>query len=159
MIMVRKSSSKSVESQPEQKIKELFNKLGFDKLKFSLKKEEEAIRIDLRAGEEAGLLIGYHGEILGALQLILGLMFYKILGEWQKIVVNVDDYLERRQQQLQELAREAAERVEASGKSEVLPFLSANERRIIHEFLASNPRVATESVGEGKERRLIISPK
>lgn len=121
--------------------------------------ETGEVELKLQIGEEAGVLIGYHGEGIQSLQTLLALMFYRRTGNWHPVRADIDGYLERRKGQLEQLAHEAVERVLAAGKSETLPYLSGNERRIIHELLSEDGRVTTESFGEGRERRLVISPK
>ena len=120
--------------------------------------ETETVHINIET-EETGILIGYHGETLSAFQLILGLMIYKKLGSWTKIVVNVGDYRERRQEVLFQMAQNAVDRVKTTNESVILPYLNSGERRIIHIYLQENPDVITESEGEGENRRLVIKKK
>ena len=138
-------------------VSKLLSQLGFEKAKLSLEEKDEKQWINIEV-EDTGRLIGYHGEVLQALQLITNLLLYRKTGEWQKVVLNIGDYWQRRYQQLEQLALDQVQQVKTSGKSAVLPYLSSNERRIIHEFLSDQKEIVTESVGEGKERRLVISP-
>ena len=138
---------------------ELLTYLGLPKAKVKASSKEGEVKVEIEAGEEAGILIGYHGEILEALQLILSLLTYRQAGTWQRIAVNVNDYLKVRRQQLETLASKVVQEVYLSQKSQALPYLSANERRLVHEFLAESQEVTTESVGESRQRRLVISPK
>lgn len=108
---------------------------------------------------EPGALIGHHGRSLEALQIILGQLVYKALGTWVRLVVTVGDYRERREQQLKELATQAAERVLSSHEEVVLSDLTPGERRIVHMALSDHPGVLSESQGEGRDRRLIVKPK
>jgi len=147
------------QQQAESLVSELLSRLGFEEVKIQVEvDEEEGIAVDLET-PEGGILIGYHGEILGAMQLILSLIFYRQSGQWQKVNLDVGGYWQRRQQQLEQMTQETAFRVKESGKSEEMPFLSSRERRIIHEILAESQEATTESIGEGRERRLVISPK
>lgn len=111
--------------------------------------------------EESGLIIGYHGECLTALQRVL-YMAYSREDRDKKFLVNVNDYKERRAAQLQEMARLAVERVLESGQSYEFPFLSASERLIIHEFIANTQEFSSLesfSMGDGQQRRLYIRQK
>lgn len=108
---------------------------------------------------ESGLLIGFHGETLSSFQLILGLMTYKKLGQWTKIVVEVGDYRAKRAEQLTAMAKAYAEQVLASGQPVTLPPLPPSERRIIHLVLQDNPQLETSSEGEGNQRRVVVKPK
>lgn len=114
------------------------------------------IRIDT---EETGLLIGHHGKTLESLQLILGILISKRLGEWVKAYVNVGDYREKREEALMHMAQRAADRALALGRPVELSRLSPSERRIIHLTLSGDDRVETESMGEGDARVLLVKPK
>lgn len=109
--------------------------------------------------EETGLLIGFHGKTLESFQVILGILASKKLGSWVKVYVNVGDYREKREEALMYMAQRAAERALASGRPVELSHLSPSERRVIHLTLSGDERVATESVGEGDSRVLIVKPK
>lgn len=121
-------------------------------------KENEAIKVQIET-EEPGILIGHHGEALNALQLILGLTMSKKLDQWQRIIVNVGDYREKREEQLKNLALNTAQKVKFSGQATTIPNLTSFERRIVHLVLADHPDVTTESEGEGETRRLAVKPK
>lgn len=108
---------------------------------------------------ESGLLIGFHGETLSSFQLILGLLVYKKLGTWVRVVVEVGDYRQKREEQLKEMAESYANQVVATNQPLTLPYLPPFERRIIHLALQDNPKVATESIGEGNLRRVVVKPK
>ena len=146
------------QQQVEGLVSELLSRLGFVEIKIMAEVDKEEVVVDLET-PEGGILIGYHGEILGALQLILSLIFYRQGGQWQKVSLDVGGYWQRRRQQLEQMAQETASRVKQSGKSEEMPFLSSRERRTIHEILAESQEATTESIGEGRERRLVISPR
>lgn len=108
---------------------------------------------------ESGLLIGHHGVGLNALQFITANIIYKQTGAWEKIVVDVGGYRDKRAQSLKAMAHEYAQKVVETGEPMVLPELSSFERRLVHVELKDNPEVVTESEGEGKERKLVIKPK
>jgi len=120
--------------------------------------ESGAYRVNI-ATEETGLMIGYHGRTLESFQILLGMLVAKKTGTWQKIYVNVGDYREKREEALMYMAQRAAERALTSGRPVELSHLSAGERRVIHLTLSGDERVSTESMGEGFDRKLVISPK
>lgn len=109
--------------------------------------------------EEAGILIGYHGRNLESLQLLLGQIAFKKLGEWKRINLSVGDYREKREKQLQELALSTASRVEQTQTPTVLSQLTPAERRIVHMVLQDHPTVISESEGEGRSRQLVVKPR
>lgn len=121
-------------------------------------KENEALNINLQT-EEPGILIGYHGETLSSLQLILGIMISKKLNEWVRVAVNIGDYREKREEVLKRMALSAAQKAKFSQSPVTLPPLSGSERRIIHLALSDNPDVVTESEGEGQDRRVVVKPR
>ena len=120
--------------------------------------ESDLYTINL-ASTDPGLLIGHHGDTLSSLQLILAQHLKAQTGQWLNLSVNVNDYRERRESTLHSLAESVANQVVASGQPHTLTPLPANERRIIHLFLANHPHVTTASVGEGRSRSVVISPK
>jgi len=118
----------------------------------------QAILVQLETNEP-GILIGYHGETLAAYQLLLGIVLNKSLKVWTRVIVNVGDYREKREETLHRMALNAAQRAHFSGSPVILPSLSPGERRIIHLALKNNTEVETYSEGEGPERRLVIRPR
>jgi len=121
-------------------------------------KENDGIMVQLTT-EEPGILIGFHGETLAAFQLILGLIVNKKLEEWIRVLVNVNDYRQKREESLRMVALNAAQKVKFSNEAVVLTNLSPAERRIIHLTLADHPDVESLSEGQGQERRLVIKPR
>lgn len=108
---------------------------------------------------ESSLLIGFHGEMLQAFQLILAFLIHRQLGEWVSLSVNVGDYRQKREDQLKKLALNLAMKAKFSGEPQAIPNLLPSERRLIHLFLTDHPDVKTESEGEGRQRQLVIKPK
>jgi spoIIIJ-associated protein len=105
------------------------------------------------------LIIGFHGETLSSLQLILGQHLRSKLNDWVNLSINVNDYRERRESSLTAMADSVVDQVVSTGQPYSLPPLPANERRIIHMYLADHPQVVTASEGLGRSRCVIISPK
>lgn len=97
--------------------------------------------------DSAGIFVGHHGEGLTALRMIFSLILFQRFNVWPKIHLNVNDYQERREEALKELALGAAERAAALGKEIILPNLSSFERRLVHMYLSENSQVKTESRG------------
>jgi spoIIIJ-associated protein len=109
--------------------------------------------------EALGALIGRKGERLSALQHLVNLMLSRRMGDWTRVLVDVEDYRGRRERQLVEIARRAAERVVETGKMLQLEPMSALERRWIHIALRDNPDVVTQSIGEEPNRRIVVLPR
>jgi spoIIIJ-associated protein len=111
------------------------------------------------AKDALGALIGRKGERLSALQHLVNLMLSKKMGDWTRVLVDVEDYRGRRERQLRDLATRAAERVVETGKMLQLEAMPALERRWVHIALRDNPNVATQSIGEEPNRRIVVLPR
>jgi spoIIIJ-associated protein len=109
-------------------------------------------------GKDLSILIGRQAETLNALQYISSLIASKELGHSIPLVVDVEGYRKRRQQQIRYLARRMADQAIKTGRRQILEPMPANERRIIHIELRDNPAVTTESVGEEPRRKVTIIP-
>ena len=113
--------------------------------------------IDL-AGEDSGLLIGRRGQTLQALQFLVNLIVRKQF-EGVRVVLDVENYRQRREFQLRDMAIKVAARVTQTNRSITLEPMPPADRRIIHTSLTDNPDVSTESTGEGEGRKVTIMPK
>ena len=113
--------------------------------------------IDL-AGEDSGLLIGRRGQTLQALQFLVNLIVRKQF-EGVRVVLDVENYRQRREFQLRDMATKVAVRVTQTNRSITLEPMPPADRRIIHTSLTDNPDVSTESTGEGEGRKVTIMPK
>jgi len=115
-----------------------------------------AILIEIEL-QNPGLLIGQGGEGLFSLQHIARLVLDKKLApEGTTIVLDVNHYHQRREELTQKSIKKCIERVKITGMEEVLPPMNSFERRLAHEFIATFSGITSTSVGEGKERRVII---
>jgi spoIIIJ-associated protein len=106
-----------------------------------------------------GRIIGKEGAMLKSLEIVVGSIVRKIIGAPVRVRIDAGGYIEKREKVLQKLAAEVAEEVESTGQEKVLPYMEPADRRIIHLFIQDNPKIKSYSVGEGKERRMIIAPK
>ena len=114
--------------------------------------------IDL-AGEDSGLLIGRRGQTLQALQFLVTLIVRRQMGEDVRVVLDVENYRQRRETSLRDMAAKVASRVAQTNRSITLEPMSPADRRIIHTSLSENPEVRTESAGEGENRKVTIMPR
>ena len=123
-----------------------------------LERNDDVMSITLDTAE-SGMVIGYHGENLEALQLILSLVLSRKLGKFSRVSLEVGDYKKHRTEWLEQLTNQTKERVLTEKKEISLPMLKSWERRIVHLYLQEDKEVVTESVGAGKERTLVIKPR
>lgn len=110
-------------------------------------------------GDDLSILIGRRGKTLGALQYITRLIVGKELKRPVSVMIDVEGYRDRREQQLRRLARRMASQAIEMSRTMSLEPMPAYERRIIHIELRDDPQVETLSVGEGKRRKVTIIPK
>ncbi|MBQ2933133.1 MAG: KH domain-containing protein [Clostridia bacterium] len=108
-------------------------------------------------GEGLGVIIGHRGETLDALQHIVSLAANNA-GGYFKVTLNIGDYREKREQTLISLATRVAEQVKRNSRNRALEPMSAYERRIIHTAVQEIEGVSSASIGEGKNRRVVIFP-
>lgn len=119
---------------------------------------QPAVRININ-GDDLSILIGRQAETLNALQYITSLIIGKELGRSVPLVVDVEGYRSRREQQLKQLALRVSEQVIRTGRSQPLEPMSPAERRLVHIALRDHAEVYTESVGDGERRKVVIFPK
>lgn len=119
---------------------------------------EERIMINL-VGDGLGILIGKHGQTLDALQYLTNLAAGKSFRHHYFILLDVENYRERRQDTLEALARRLAGKVKRTGEEIRLEPMAAGERRIIHLALQDDHAVSTDSEGEAPYRYVVIRPK
>jgi spoIIIJ-associated protein len=110
-------------------------------------------------GEYLGILIGHHGETLSALQFVTGLMTSRRLSKRVRVIVDMEGYRERRSRMLRDIALRAAERAQRYRQPIFLDPMQPSERRIVHMALQQHPYVTTHSIGEGDNRRVVVSPR
>ncbi|MBI4096305.1 MAG: KH domain-containing protein [Candidatus Levybacteria bacterium] len=122
------------------------------------KDAEEAVEIILNT-KDTGVVIGYHGDTLEGLQLVLSLCVARNLGRFVRVSIDVGDYKKNRTEWLKTLALETKERVLSEGKEMIIPELKSWERRIVHLLLEKDKEVVSESQGEGRDRVLVVRPK
>lgn len=108
-------------------------------------------------GDKLGKLIGYHGENLQALQMLLSGI--KAKGEGGiRLYIDVDGYKANRNQAIIELANKTADQAVKIERNIHLDPMNAYERRIIHTTLQERDDVTTESTGEGEKRHVVVKP-
>ena len=150
-----------MDKKEEKKIKETTSKLlaliGVD-AEFDMIPQDESIDIELKTND-TGMLIGYHGETLEALQLILTLCIAKQLGRFLRVSIEIGEYKKNRTDYLKQLVEQTKSRVLSQQQPVTLQHLKAWERRTVHMLLQDDPDVVSQSSGEGRDRVLTIHPK
>jgi spoIIIJ-associated protein len=119
--------------------------------------DEEGALISVN-GENLGLLIGRHGDVLDSIQYLATLAANREKEDFYRITVDIENYREKRAQTLRQLARRMSEKVLKYKKSFALEPMNAYERRIIHTECQSIAGVTTYSIGDGADRKIVIAP-
>ena len=143
-----------VSQQAAQYLEDVFQATGLQ-LNVSVKQGVGGEVLDIE-GKDAELLQAQTGELLEALQHLINQVFGRSLAGGERLVCDVNGFRAIREAELQAMANFAANRVRQTGIAFTFEPMSANERRIIHLTLADSADLATESVGEGSERKLRI---
>lgn len=111
-------------------------------------------------GEDAGTLIGHHGDTLDALQYLLNLAANRRENgekrEYVKVTLDIEGYRAKREETLRTLARRQAEKVLKYKKSVMLEPMNPYERRIIHSEVQNIEGVSTNSIGSENNRKIVI---
>ena len=141
-------------------IRQVAENMGLENLTYETKagtNDDVILAVD---GDNAGLLIGHHGETLDALQYLSNLAANKRVNgekhEYVKITLDVENYREKREIALRALARRKAEKVLREKRSVMLEPMNPYERRIIHSEVQGIEGVSTNSIGVDSNRRVVI---
>jgi len=142
--------------------KSLESILGFFVSTYSvhLGETSEVIKLDIKSGDETGLLIGRRGETLKAMEFIVG----KIAGRFsengmeKRISIDVEGYKKRREENIAKMVKEVAKKVRSSGRPITLDSMPASERKIAYIALKNEDGIRIETRGEGEEKRITINP-
>jgi len=132
--------------------------MGFAvEIKANGQREDGAVELCI-AGDEAGQLIGRHGQTLDALEYLVGRIAAKGDGARQRVVLECGSYRESRRKALEHMALKLGERAKSRGRPVTMEAMSPRDRRTVHMALRGYAGVTTRSVGDGYYRKLRIIP-
>lgn len=109
-------------------------------------------------GKDVSYVVGRRGEVLNALQYLLNVIVSRKMQNGVRVVLEGDNYRQRREAILTQMALDIAAEVKKRGEEAVLDALPAFERRVIHQALVEMDGISTYSEGEEPERRVVIAP-
>ena len=135
-------------------LSEIVSGLGFD-LTVTAEWTDEGCWLDLR-GEDSHLALAENGELLDAFEVLLFQSMGRSLERQHRFVVDADGFRQTRKAELHAMAKFAAGHVRKNGIPFTFGVLNSTERRIIHLTLQQEEDLVTESVGDGRERRLQV---
>lgn len=124
----------------------------------SAEKKDGNIFLNIQ-GNSSGILIGYKGKTLEALEFIVNKAVNKAYGKKIRVIVDSENYRQKKEESLKELAFKMSEKVKTTGKVAVINPKSPYDRRIIHLALKNDCEVQTRSKGEGLFKKILIIPK
>ena len=145
----------------EETITELLEKLDFEATLEVTELDDDLNTFSCmaRVEKDQNFLIGQYGANLAAVQHLVRVMLRKKIEEKISIVVDVNDYFLEKKTVLEKEAQKAAEEAIRNNTSVALRPMLPYERKIVHSFLAQNSNIATESIGNGEERKVMVIPK
>lgn len=138
-------------------LKEITEKMGLN-LNIKVMGNDSCIYVDMQ-GRDSGTIIGKRGQTLDSIQYLTSLVVNKGKDKYLRVVVDAENYREKREKTLEQLANRLADKVIKTRKSVRLEPMNPYERKVIHATLQSNRRVTTRSEGEEPYRRVIIELK
>ena len=154
--MATKLKTNKVEKEAVSLTEKILEMLGVE-AKVEAETQDSLIKINID-GQDLGLLIGYRGENLESLQLLLGIMLNKEVefGSWQPVLVDVGGWREVREEALRTLVEREAAKISSERKAVELPAMPPSQRRTVHLLVEQYDGLTSESTGEGSERRVVI---
>lgn len=111
------------------------------------------------SGEQVALLIGKRGNTLNAIQYLTQLIVNRSTKQYLNIIIDAENYREKRRTTLESLAQRLAKQVFNTKKKVILEPMPSFERKVIHQALSHHPHVITTSEGAEPHRHVVISPK
>ena len=124
----------------------------------AVNEEEHIIEVELK-GDDMGILIGKRGQTLDSLQYLTNLAINKHSDEYYKVKIDTEDYRKRRQETLENLAKNIAYKVKRTNRPVSLEPMNPFERRIIHSALQNDRYVTTHSEGDEPYRHVVVTLK
>ena len=151
-----------IENLISQTIKDLFQRAGFSFNDLNIEKQENGQEgvfiVKIQSDDDCSLLLNDKGRSLRAFEYIIRMLAVKGSNQKISLVIDLNNFLEKRNSRILELARLVAKKVQTTQKSFILRPMSAYERRLVHLELATWSDIVTESIGEEPKRRVVIKP-
>lgn len=138
-------------------LKDVTEKMGVE-LEFTPYKSNGYIFIDI-SGKDTGTIIGKRGQTLDSIQYLTNLVLNKNKEEYQRVILDAENYRTKREKTLEQLAHRLAGKVVRTGRTQKLEPMNPYERKIIHTALQDDSRVMTRSEGKDPYRRVIVELK
>ena len=144
--------------EAEQFLHDVARTMGMS-VRLERKQTREGTLLSISGGGDLGMLIGRRGGTLDALQYLVNIVANRYASSQLRIVLDAEDFRERRRKTLEELSDRLAGRVIRTRKEVVLEPMTSHERKVIHSQLQNHPKVRTFSKGDEPNRRVVIALK
>lgn len=141
---------------PENILRKMLDLMGIEG-EIDSKMVDGRLHLDIVDTESPGLIIGKHGRVLNALQYLLNSILHKNSLVKKRVTVDTENYRERHENRLAELAHILGDKVKKNGRNFVMDPMPPQDRRIIHITLESDSELRTYSQGNGEMRRVVIT--
>jgi len=148
--------SNEVSQQVLAMVSEIVRAMGL-KLDASVEPLEDGLRVDL-AGEDSGVLLRRKAEALDAIQHLVNTAYRRLLPGGHRVVIDCQNYRRQHDQELREIARFLIDKAKSTGAPQELGPLNSYARRLVHLEVAAVEGVASESLGDGALKLVVISP-
>ena len=127
---------------------------------YDIDEKDEAFYISIKT-QDAGRLIGFRGQTLESLQLIVNQLLSRQIGEdgFKKVILDIEGWKEGKSEELESKAKQWIEEVKSSGNQMELEPMPSWQRRVVHMVVSESNGVESESIGEGRDRYLVIRAK
>lgn len=145
------------DSHIQETIKKILEFFGIEDPEINTEEKENSIRVSLII-PNAGLLIGKDGEILQSLEHLIKAIIGK-KGIEKHLILDINNYRLQKENYIKEMAQKAGRQAMLTKKEIYLPAMNSYQRRLVHLELSINPDIATESIGQEPERRIVIRPR
>ncbi len=157
MARVKVTHKESNSEKAKEFLMSVFEKMNVE-AEISAQEEEDSILLKIK-GDDIGIIIGRRGETLDSLQYLTSLVVNKSKEEYKRVVIDIENYRQKREETLVKLANRLADRVVKYKKNITLEPMNPYERRVIHSSLQNHKYVETYSVGDEPNRKVIITLK
>jgi len=138
-------------------LEDVLNKMNVD-AEINVEEENDTVLYQIK-GKDIGIIIGRRGETLDALQYLSSLIVNKAENTYKRVIIDTENYRQKREETLEKLAKKLADRVSRTKKSITLERMNPYERRIIHSTLQNNKYIRTYSIGDEPNRKVVITTK
>ena len=152
--IVKVTKKPGLEEMVYQFLEPIFKKMDIE-ADINIAQEEGQMTVRL-SGDDIGIIIGRRGETLDALQYLLSLVINRKVSGYVRVILDVADYRQKREETLVRLANRVADKVIRTRKNLSLEPMNPYERRIIHSTLQNHKYVDTQSIGEEPNRKVVV---